>query len=145
MARVVFPVGQPARFGNFLARRQVVSCVSAVNRQARQNAPGGPYSTGRLKGSINWSLTRNQPGSGVTAVSGSELIYARSVHEGQPAREIIPVRAPRLVFYWRRVGRLVRLPRVSHPGTSAQPYLTDALKTVAPRYGFRVVITRSVA
>lgn len=145
MARVVFPTGQPARFGNFLARRLVVSCTAAVNRQARQNAPGGPYSTGRLKASINWSITRNIPGQSVMGVSGSELIYANSVHGGQPARTIVPVRARLLRFYWRKLGRRVALKRVSHPGTEAQPYLTDALKTVAPRYGFRVSIVRSVA
>ena len=143
-SRVVFPPGQPARFGNFEARKLVISCTAAVNRQARQNAPGGPYSTGRLKASINWSLTRNNPGLGVTATSGSDLIYANSVHGGQPARRIVPVRATYLRFYWRKVGRRVRFLSVNHPGTKAQPYLTDALKTIAPRYGFKVSVISTI-
>lgn len=144
MARVVFPPGQPARFGNVEARKLVVSCTAAVNNQARRNAPGGPYSTGRLKASINWSVTRNLPGWGVTAQSGSELIYANSVHGGQPARRIVPVRATYLRFYWRKVGRRVRLSSVNHPGTKAQPYLTDALREIAPRFGFEVSIISTI-
>lgn len=122
------------------ARKLVRITTSAVSRQARSNAPGGPYSTGRLKASINWEMTKDVPGDEVSAQCGSPLIYANSVHQGQPARRIVPVRAKLLRFYWRRVGRVVHRRSVNHPGTQAQPYLTDALKQIAPRYGFKVVI-----
>lgn len=122
------------------ARREVRALTAAVNRKARSNAPGGPYSTGRLKSSINWSI--RTVGDSVIGRSGSDLIYAYSVHEGQPARTITPKRAPYLGFYWRRVGKNVRFLSVSHPGTAPQPYLVQALLTEGPRFGFKVVVTR---
>lgn len=138
MARLQFKPGAVRTFATTQARKEVRSCTAAVNRKARRNAPGGPYSTGRLKASINWSLTT--AGYYVRGRSGSDLIYAYSVHEGQPARQILPKRAAHLVFFWRKVGRRVRLPQVNHPGTAPQPYLVQALLTEAPKYGFKVVI-----
>lgn len=138
MARLQFKPGAVQAFATTQARKEVRACTAAVNRRARRNAPGGPYSTGRLKASINWRVQTF--GWNVRGTSGSELIYAYSVHEGQPARRITPKRAPHLVFYWRRVGRVVRRFYVNHPGTAPQPYLVQALLTEAPQFGFRVVI-----
>ena len=140
MARRQFKPGAVQAFATTQARKEVRSCTAAVNRRARRNAPGGSYSTGRLKASINWSM--RTVGWSVVGESGSELIYARSVHEGQPARVITPKRAPYLDFYWRKVGRRVQLGRVNHPGTAPQPYLAQALLTEAPKYGFKVIIYR---
>lgn len=123
-----------------LAREEVRGLTSSINRRARSNAPGGPYSTGRLKSSINWSV--RTVGDKVIGVSGSDLVYAYSVHEGQPARTITAKRAPMLSFYWRRVGKSVKFFRVSHPGTAPQPYLVQALLTQSPLWGFKVVVTR---
>ena len=123
-----------------LAREEVRGLTASINRRARSNAPGGPYSTGRLKASINWSI--RTIGDKVVGVSGSDLVYAYSVHEGQPARTITAKRAPMLSFYWRRVGKQVKFFKVNHPGTAPQPYLVQALLTQAPLYGFRVVVTR---
>lgn len=138
MARLQFKPGAVQAFVTTQARKEVRACTAAVNRRARRNAPGGSYSTGRLKASINWRVQTF--GWNVRGTSGSELIYAYSVHEGQPARRITPKRAPHLVFYWRRVGRVVRRFYVNHPGTAPQPYLVQALLTEAPQFGFRVVI-----
>lgn len=139
MARLVFPPGAVPLFASSKARPLVRNTLKSVTSQARRNAPGGSYSTGRLKSSMRWEMTIDIPGK-VGGVSGSDLIYANSVHGGQPARRIVPVRAPQLVFYWRKVGRVVHRRSVNHPGTKAQPYLTDALLKVAPTRGFRVVI-----
>ncbi len=138
MARLQFKPGAVKAFVTTQARKEVRSCTAAINRKARRNAPGGPYSTGRLKASINWRVQTF--GWNVRGQSGSDLIYAYSVHEGQPARTITPKRAPHLVFYWRRVGRVVKRASVSHPGTAPQPYLVQALLTEAPQFGFKVVI-----
>lgn len=138
MARLEFKPGAVRNYVTTQARKEVRSCTAAINRKARRNAPGGPYSTGRLKASINWSVQTF--GWNVRGRSGSELIYAYSVHEGQPARTITPKRAPYLAFYWRKLGRRVRLPIVHHPGTAPQPYLVQALLTEAPQFGFKVVI-----
>lgn len=138
MARLEFKPGAVRNYVTTQARKEVRSCTAAINRKARRNAPGGPYSTGPLKASINWSVQTF--GWNVRGRSGSELIYAYSVHEGQPARTITPKRAPYLAFYWRKLGRRVRLPIVHHPGTAPQPYLVQALLTEAPQFGFKVVI-----
>jgi hypothetical protein len=138
MARLQFKPGAVRTFATTQARKEVRACTAAVNRRARRNAPGGPYSTGRLKQSINWSV--QTAGWNIRGRSGSDLIYAYSVHEGQPARVITAKRKPHLVFYWRRVGRIVRRFSVNHPGTAPQPYLVQALLTEAPLYGFKVVV-----
>ncbi len=138
MARLQFKPGAVRTFATTQARKEVRACTAAVNRRARRNAPGGPYSTGRLKASIHWSV--QTAGWNVRGVSGTDLIYAMSVHDGQPARRIVAKRAPHLVFYWRRVGRVVRRFSVNHPGTAPQPFLVQALRTEAPKFGFKVVI-----
>lgn len=138
MARLQFKPGAVQTFVTTQARKEVRACTVAVNRKARRNAPGGPYSTGRLKSSINWRVQTF--GYNVRGRSGTDLIYAMSVHEGQPARKITPKRAPYLAFYWRKVGRRVRLASVNHPGTAPQPFMVQALLTEAPLYGFKVII-----
>lgn len=138
MGRLQFNPGAVQAFATTQARKEVRACTAAVNRRARRNAPGGPYSTGRLKRSINWSVQTF--GWNVRGISGSDLIYANSVHEGQPARRITPKRAPHLKFYWRKVGHVVRFLEVNHPGTAPQPYLVQALLTEAPQFGFKVVV-----
>lgn len=137
-SRVQLNQAEVQRYARAEATSLVRSCTAAVNRKARRNAPGGPYSTGRLKASINWSI--RTVGEDVVGVSGSDLVYAYSVHEGQPARTITPKRAPYLAFYWRRVGKRVRFLKVNHPGTAPQPYLVQALLTEAPLYGFKVTV-----
>lgn len=112
--------------------------TAAVNRAARRNAPGGPYSTGTLKASINWSV--KTAGFNIRGRSGSDLEYAIFPEQGTRPHLILPRRAPYLRFYWRKVGRNVRLLRVNHPGQKAQNFMTEALADVAPRYGYKFVI-----
>lgn len=137
-SRVQLNDAEVRRVSLMYARSETRACTAAVNRRARSNAPGGPYSTGRLKGSINWSI--RTVGQTVIGTSGSDLVYAFSVHDGQPPRRIVARRAKNLVFYWRRVGRVVHRRSVNHPGTAPQPYLVQALLTEAPKYGFKVTI-----
>jgi hypothetical protein len=137
MARLQFKPGAVQTFVTTQALTSLRACTAAINRKARRNAPGGPYSTGRLKASINWRVQTF--GWNVRGQSGSDLVYAYSVHEGQPARTIRARNAPHLQFYWRRVGRVVKFKKVNHPGTAPQPYLVQALLTEAPQFGFKVV------
>lgn len=139
MARLVFKPGAVTTFGKTRAKVLVRNTSKSIRTRARRNAPGGPYSTGTLKDSIFWEFTRESRYT-ISSRVGSLLVYANSVHGGQPARTIVPVRATKLVFYWRRAGRVVVRDSVSHPGTTAQPYLTSALLEIAPPRGFRVVI-----
>lgn len=122
--------------------RQVTPLVrkttSEINRVGIRNAPGGSYSTGRLKASITWNV--KVQGTDVKGTSGSDLDYAIFPERGTKPHRIVPRRAPHLRFYWRRVGHVVRFNSVNHPGSAAQNYMTRALLTVAPRKGFKVVI-----
>lgn len=139
-SRVELKPGAARTLALNLARPEVRGLTASINRRARSNAPGGPYSTGRLKASINWSI--RTVGDTVQGRTGSDLVYAYSVHEGQPARVITPKRAPYLGFYWRKVGKNVRFLSVNHPGTAPQPYLVQALLTQAPLYGFKAIVYR---
>lgn len=54
--------------------------------------------------------------------------YGLYHHEGTGPHPIVARRAQNLRFYWRRVGGVVVIRRVSHPGNPAQRYLTRALR-----------------
>lgn len=138
MARLVLKPGAVRTFATTQARKDVRSTTAAINRQARANAPGGDYSTGRLKKSIKWSV--QTAGWNVRGRSGSDLSYAIFPERGASAHEITPMSKPFLKFYWRRVGRWVRLSHVNHPGQPAQNYMIRALTDIAPQRGYRVVI-----
>lgn len=51
-------------------------------------------------------------------------------HEGTPPHVIVASRKPFLVFYWPKVGKVVRFRSVNHPGTKPNRYLTNALKVI---------------
>lgn len=142
MARVVLNKAQIAKTSRTQAGLLVAKTARAISSQATRNAPGGPYSQGSLKRSIHVEQGVSA-GRATTAFVGSDLIYAHSVHEGQPARTIVPVRADKLRFFWRKVGHRVAFESVQHPGTTGQPYLTNAMRTVAPKYGFKTIRFRT--
>lgn len=139
MARLVFKPGAVPAHANRLALTLVKNTLRSTTSQAKRNAPGGPYSTGRLKDSIGWQVDRITRGD-IRGTAGSQLVYANSVHGGQPARRIVATRAKTLRFFWRRTGQVEHFRSVNHPGTAAQPFLTDALIKVAAARGFRVTI-----
>lgn len=91
----------------------------ARSAAARRRRPG------TLRDSIVVRLARQ--GRGVAAIVGSEDRIALWHHEGTVPHVIVPRRAKFLVFYWKRVGRVVFAKRVSHPGTRPNRFLTDAL------------------
>lgn len=63
-------------------------------------------------------------------VVGSDLGYARMHHDGTRPHQIIAKPGGVLTFYWPKAGRVVSFRSVNHPGTKANPYLTDPLRTV---------------
>lgn len=65
-------------------------------------------------------------GGGISIWIGSSSPIARLHHEGTKPHEIVPRNGRFLVFYWPKIGRVVFLKRVNHPGTKANRYLTDA-------------------
>lgn len=126
------------RTSMLLSQESVRRVTRLVNNQAVQNAPGGPYSVGILKRTIGWSV--RFVGTRVEGQSGSDLDYAWYVHQGTQPHRIESRNVPALRFYWRKIGRVYIGPHVNHPGQKAQPFLTDALTSVAPRYGYKVII-----
>jgi len=52
----------------------------------------------------------------------------------------VPRNARRLRFYWRKVGRVVSLPVVHHPGQRGKNYLLQAAQSVARRHNMLIII-----
>jgi len=80
--------------------------------------------TGALKGSLGISHERTLFGQRV--VVGSGLNYALLHHEGSRPHVILPKSGGTLRFRGRG-GMIVHTPRVDHPGTRANKYLTRNL------------------
>lgn len=70
----------------------------------------------------------------VGVIVGSEDPIALLHHEGTEPHVITARRAPYLVFWWGKVGRIVRTKAVRHPGTKPNRYLTKALGALRRRY-----------
>lgn len=124
-----------------VARRTIDEVLDEVIVQAKLITLTGDYTHGTLSRSI-----RRMPlvirGDVVTGELGSPLPYAHFVHDGTRPHRILPRGRYPLRFYWRRVGRIVKLSRVSHPGQKAKKFLTGPLAQVAARHGW-VVYTYS--
>jgi hypothetical protein len=90
----------------------------------------------RAPGTLRDSIVKrvvNEGGRPVVQV-GSEDPIAELHHEGTPPHAIAARTAPMLVFWTAGNTRVVRTPRVNHPGTRPNRYLTDALRVLADRY-----------
>lgn len=102
---------------------QPPDAYSATHRQRRP---------GTLRDSIVKRVVEER---GLPAVLvGSEDPIALIHHEGTQPHTIQPRTAPALVFYWPRVGHVVRLREVHHPGTQPNRYLVRALAALRGRY-----------
>lgn len=122
------------------ARRWADDRVGSVSKEVLIGARAmAPVRTGRLRGSL--SITKQSYPLRVTHRVGSRVNYSALVHSGARAHPIRP-RSPngRLVFYWKKVGRVVKTRHVNHPGFTGVKYLTTPLFAVAIPKGFRVRI-----
>lgn len=114
--------------GTWVGQRaaQVASHAAAL---APKPGQGRGYATGETAASIRASApTRGRTGPEATVTSDTD--HARDLHEGTKPHIIKPRRAPQLVFFWRKKGRVVHKNKVFHPGTPANPFLLRALKIV---------------
>jgi hypothetical protein len=91
----------------------------------------------RKTGMMAISIAHRAEGPTAQRVSANTT-YAIFVHEGTKAHTIRP-KGPGypLRFFWPKVGRNVAFMKVRHPGTKAQPFLTDSLSRVMRRYTSR--------
>lgn len=86
------------------------------------------YPGGALRNSIKTEKTPFDA-SGFVARVGSDRRYAKYHHEGTRPHVIVPRRkGGKLRFWWGRVGRIVYMSRVNHPGTKPNPFLTAWLR-----------------
>jgi hypothetical protein len=95
---------------------------SAANRRRRP---------GTLRDSI---VKRVHAGAQPYVEVGSDDPIALIHHEGTVPHVIRARRAPRLVFFWGKVGKVVAFKSVNHPGTKPNRYLTNALAVLRKRY-----------
>jgi hypothetical protein len=121
--------------------RFVRKVLNEIRFIARLSVSHGPYTTGRLAQSIQ---TRGPFVSGLSRIRGevgSDLSYARVVEEGAARHLIFPIPPRRYMkFYWRKVGRVVHLDKVRHPGMKGKGYLAEAARSVGRRHNLRVII-----
>lgn len=68
-----------------------------------------------------------------TVLVGSDDPIALWHHEGTEPHTITASRAPFLVFFWKKVGHVVRFRSVNHPGTQPNRFLLNALNVLRGR------------
>lgn len=121
------------RSPNGMVGRWTLEQANKVAAHARLLAPkpgqGRGYATGETLATIRVdgpSIGRTGPEATIT--SGTD--HAVFLHEGTPPHSIKPRYAKKLVFFWRKAGRVVFSDGVRHPGTKANPFLVNALRAV---------------
>lgn len=121
--------------------RELVTVGEMVRQEAKQrvgvSAPDPvprkkPHRPGTLRDSIVARL--DFKGGKPTVMVGSEEPYAEVHHEGSRPHVIRARNASKLVFFWPKLGRIVAFPKVNHPGTKPNRFLTDAVEAVRRRY-----------
>lgn len=104
--------------------RDLVKRTLRVEQAAKQ---GCPVDEGRLRSSIRHSF--GQDARGLFGRVGTDVEYARAVHDGTRPHVIVPRTARILRFPTTpRGSTFVYAKRVMHPGTRARPFLRDALR-----------------
>ena len=121
-----------------MAERKVREFQRICEREAKANAHRGPYATGHLASTIR-STTPISTGRQTTGRVIAGAWYAKMVNGGAKRHTILPIPPNTILrFYWRRVGHVVRLPLVRHPGFRGTKFMTHALETAAQRTQFKV-------
>lgn len=147
-----------------MARADVVPLKAALSRWSREVhssalddmpdriRPYAPIGTfvprGRAPGQLRKSIRRDRT---VSTISGSRtrgrlvapVIQAETTDRGSPPHVIRPRKVGGLlVFYWPKVGRVVGLHYVNHPGNQARPWWKRALQaTYGPALRFAAIRT----
>lgn len=114
------------------AARHVADCTRAVYARANILTP---VDTGNLR-AHNQMLPTRRTATKVTSGVENRAQYAAAVHDGARPHTIRARRKKALRF--RIGGKTVIVRSVRHPGNRARPWLTRALREVAPPRGFRV-------
>lgn len=100
--------------------RALVAALAEHLREIATRQDNIPFRTGQLRKSIISAVL-----SDTEATVGTNLIYARAVHDGRPPMVIKPARKKAL--YWKGAAHPVKA--VRHPGIKPNPYLARAVET----------------
>lgn len=146
MARVIIYHQRARRESNKAAERFVRERLREIQFQARLHVVFGPYTTGNLARSIRTRGPFMDLGM-VSGSVGSDLSYAAAVESGAglwgPRHSKYLIRpvawSGHLRFYWRKVGKVVTLPYVNHPGQRGKGYLHQAAQSVARRHRMLII------
>jgi hypothetical protein len=123
--------------------RRLIEDGEAVKDEAKRlvgvYVPPDAYSAAnrsRRPGTLRDSIVKRivTDGGNVAVEVGSDDPIALWHHEGTQPHTITPSIRPMLVFYWKRVGKVVRALMVRHPGTKPNRFLLDALRVLRGRY-----------
>lgn len=128
MADVIVVINQPAvdmmmGWDGPLGRRMEL-CAREVTWRAKLMAT---KRTGKMAEQIDWK--REVAKRGIVARIGTPVRYAAVQELGSKPHEIRPKKpGGMLVFHWAKVGHMVYLRRVWHPGTKPVRFLQRALE-----------------
>jgi hypothetical protein len=138
MADVEYIHHRPVEFKAFYSPRGMVGSWTKdrgnqVAAHAALIAPkpgqGKGYATGELASNIRVKgpvVGRRGPELDVVSSTNHSVF----VHEGTPPHTIKAKPGKKMVFFWRKAGRVVFADKVRHPGTPANPFLVKALRAV---------------
>lgn len=114
--------------------KRLVGVSTRTNTQRR--GAGGKFVAQRKPGTLRDSIVKRlvQGSQGPVMQVGSDDPVALWHHEGTQPHVIRPKQARMLVFYWPKVGKVVYLPIVHHPGTRPNRFLINALRVLRSRY-----------
>lgn len=133
MARVDLDLKQVRNAAMGPAIKLVSRACRRVENEAKRTVR---VDTGRLRSSLGtkmrvWTWQ-------VRGQVGSRVRYSLVEHNGAKRHMIFPRRKKALRFYWKKMGQVVILGSVNHPGTSGSFYLTTPMIRNLPQMGFRV-------
>jgi hypothetical protein len=100
--------------------RALVAALAEHLREIATRQHNAPFRTGQLRKSIISAVL-----SDTEATVGTNLIYARAVHDGRPPMVIKPARKKAL--YWKGAAHPVKA--VRHPGIKPNPFFARAVET----------------
>ena len=93
-----------------------------------------PKDTGELAAGHEVDLAHHGPKRDLEGRIVAVPEQAIFVIQGTEPHVIRAKRAPQLVFFWKKVGRVVSFKSVNHPGTKANNYLLASLRRVVRRF-----------
>ena len=136
MARVNINRTRARIYANNWAEERLLDPLSRrILMAAKREAP---VLTGALRASLH--VEKHTVGTTITHWVGSRVNHAYLIQSGARPHMIFPrKRYGKLVFYWKKVGRVVHLPYVHHPGFKRVNYLQRPLVEYATAARFRVI------